>query len=350
MSIPSKRFDFLDQETNLGTFDFLDNNSSSIFNSSNNSFTGLPDDLDKFITDFYQSGKGDTPVKTSDDSLGIERAVKTVSGGIRDLSALNTRDLDNAIAGVIPNPTLQSAFRQVSARCKNNALSPFGYGRPFDMSMDCGNGNSANSAGGGCNTSQFSDLLSKLTNNQYNSSYRDINSLMNNLLALSNYGFNMNMCGAFGALLSSEAFSSLPSNSVSRVASVLLGSVNSAGNTLGALDIANVSQTRNLTPIAENPNGIINMFSNYNTPFKTKDTGLPGMNDRVFGAATIFDNNWNKSTHDDKLSIVNLGNYNKQFDKTLTSKVMSNIGDEDDLDNIFHDDTTLLKIVYPKAA
>lgn len=350
MGVPSKRFESLTQQTNIGTADFLDVNNSSIFNSPNNSFTGVTDDLEKFITDFYQSGKGDTPVKTSNDGLGIERAVKTISGGVRDLSTLNTRDIDNAIAGVIPNPTLQSAFRQVSTRCKNSALSPFGFGRPFDMNMDCGSGNSNHSGGGGCNTAQFSDLLSKLTGGSYNRSYRDINSMMNNLLALSNYGFNMNMCGAFGALLSAAPFTDLTNNSVSRLSSVLLSSVNSSGNILGALDIANVSNTRNLTPILENPNGIMNMFSNYQTPFKTKDTSLPSMTDRVFGAATIFDNNWNKSTYDNKLSIVNLGDYNKQLDKTITSKVMNNIGDEDNLDSIFSDENTLMKVAYRKAA
>lgn len=349
MSIPSKRFEFLSQETNIGTSDFLDTNSSDIFNSVNNSFTGITADLEGFITNFFQSDKTTTD-STSTDSLGVERVVNTISGGIRDLSALNTRDLDNAIAGVIPNPTLQSAFKQISSRCKNKAMSPFGYGKPFDMSMDCGGGSSINSAGGGCNTAQFSDLLSKLSGGAYNRSYNDINSLMNNLLALSNYGFNMNMCGAFGALLNSTNFSSLPTNSVSRAASVLLSSVNSVGNTLGALDIANVSQTRNLTPLSENPNGIINMFSNYNTPFKTKDTGLSNMSDRILGAATIFDSKWDRSTYDNKLSTVNLGTYNKQFDKTLTSRVMNNIGDENSLDSIFNDDTTLLKVAYSKAA
>ncbi len=350
MGVPSKRFESLTQQTNIGTADFLDVNTASIFNSPNNSFTGIPADLEKFISDFYQKGEGDAPVKEAGSSLGFERAVNTLSGGFRDLSTLNTRDIDNAIAGVIPNPTLQSAFRQISAKCKNKALTPLGFGKPFDMSMGCGDGNSNNS-GGGCDSAQFSDVLSKMTGGEYNRTYKDINNMMNNMLALSNYGFDMNMCGAFGALLTAAPFSTLPSNSVSRLSSVLLASVNSSGNVLGALDIASVSATRDLTPILENPNGIMNMFSNYKTPVKVKDTGLSSMTDRVFGAATIFgSSSWNKSKHDDKLSTVNLGNYNKQFDKTLTAKVMNNIGDEDDLDSIFNDENTLMKVAYRKAA
>ena len=350
MPIPSKRFEFLDQETNIGTSDFLNAKSSSIFNSPNNSFSGIDTDLESFLTNFFQSNKTDTNNNSTDNNsiLGNSRITGVLNGNLRDLSSLTTRDIDNAIAGIIPDPTLQSAFRQVSASCKNGALTPFGYGRPFDMSMSCGN--NSNSYGGGCNSAQFSNLLNKLTGGQYNQQYRDINSLINNLLALSNYGLNMNMCGALNALLNSPSFNTLPYNSVNRATSVLLSSANSSRNILGALDISNVTATRNLNPIAENPNGIINMFSNYTPPLKLKDTQLSNMNDRVFGAATIFDTSWDKSSHDNIPSIVNLGTYNKDFDRTMTAKLMETSGDEDNLNNIVSNNTGLLKIAYQLAA
>lgn len=351
MPTPSKRFEFLDKETNIGTSDFLDAKSSSIFNSSNNSFTGIDTDLEKFITNFFQADK--TPVSNTNTNnnniLGSSRITSALSGNLRDLSSLTTRDIDNAIADVLPTPTLQSAFRQASASCKNGALTPFGYGRPYDLSMACGGGNN-NSYGGNCNSAQFSDILNKLTNGAYNNNYRDINSLLNNLMALSNYGFNMNMCGAFQALLSSQTFNSLPYNAVNRSASVLLSSVNSSRNILGALDISSVSGTRGLTPLSENPNGIINMFSNYTPPLKTTANKLPNMSDRIFGAATIFDSNWDKSSYDNIPSIVNLGTYNKDLDKTLTAKVMESVGDEDDLNNVISNNTALLKLGYRAAA
>lgn len=351
MAIPSKRFDFLDQETNIGTSDFLDAKSSSIFNSSNNSFTGIDSDLEGFITNFFQQGKT-TPQEdtTNKNTLGIDRITGALTGSIRDLSSLNTRDIDNAIAGVIPDPTLQSAFRQVSASCKNSALSPFGYGRPYDLNMGCGNGIN-NSYGGGCNSAQFSNLLNKLTGGAYNSQYRDINNLMNSLLALSNYGMNMNMCGAFNALLNSSSFSSLPSNSVSRLSSVLLSTANSSRNILGALDISNATVQRpNTNPLLESPDGVVNMFSNYKQPLKMKSTGLAGMNDRVFGAATIFQDDWDKSKYDNIPSTVNLGKFNEEFDKTMTAKLMNNVGNEDDLDNIPTSNLGLLKLGYNLAA
>ncbi len=348
MPIPSKRFEFLDQETNISTSDFLNAKSSSIFNSPNNSFSGTDIDLESFITNFFQSNKTNTNTTNDNNVLGNNRLTSALNGNLRDLSSLTTRDIDNAIASIIPDPTLQSAFRQVSASCKNGALTPFGYGKPFDVSMSCG-GNSTN-YGGGCNSAQFSNLLNKLTGGQYNQSYKDINSLLNNLLALSNYGLNMNMCGAFNALLNSSSFNTLPYNSVNRAASVLLSSANSSKNILGALDISNVTATRNLNPIAENPNGIINMFSNYAPPLKLKDTQLSNMNDRVFGAATIFNANWDKSSHDNIPSIVNLGRYNKDFDRTMTAKLMQTSGDEDNLNNIISNNTGLLKIAYQLAA
>ncbi len=355
MAIPSKRFEFLDQETNIGTSDFLDVRSSSIFNSSNNSFTGIDADLEKFITNFFQSDK--TPVEnksaSTNNTLGLSRITGALTGNLRDLSSLTTRDIDNAIADILPTPTLQSAFRQVSASCKNGALTPFGHGKPYDLNMSCGDGNKS-SYGGNCNSAQFSNVLNQITGGAYNNSYKDINTTLNNLLALSNYGLNMNMCGAFNALLGSVGnptiFSSLPYNAVNRSASVLLASANSSNNILGALDIANVSGARNLTPLAENPNGVVNMFGNYKHPSKTIANKLPSMADRLFAAATIFNSNWDKSSYDNISSTVNLGKYNKELDKTLTAKIMESVGDEDNLNNIVSNNTALLKLGYRAAA
>lgn len=342
MTITAKRFDGLNEETNIGTVDFLSNASSSIFNSPNNELKDISADMESFLMNLVE---GTTPSDsgTTEDEFGLSRISKSLSGGIKDLSTLNTKTIDNAIAGMLPdNPIAQSAFRQISSQCKNSALTPAGFGMPFDPTIACGD--NTNSAGkNGCSSAQFSNLLSKMTNGAYTSVFTDANSILRNLIGLSNYGYDMNMCGVFSALASGMT-PNMTSGILNRASAVLLGSLSMVGNSVGVMDLA--SSTAGLNPILENPSGISSFFTNFTKPSSVTENGFSVFSDRALAAATLLDSGWDTSKEDSLLSIAQMGRNNKDLEDVLVSKVMDNVADEDSLSTIFSSDTDFMRAAY----
>lgn len=348
MTIAAKRFKVLDEETNVAVADFYSSTSSDIFNSPNNIVNEITTDLAAFV----DNAKGTSldsitsaitnstsialPASVADAASAIgsatqaaTRTAKGISGALKDISGLSTKSLDKLVSEALPdNPLVQSTFNKLSGSCKNKALSSGGLGKPFDVSLNC-NGSKRSGSSSTCNSSSYGDLLNKLTGGSYNSTWADGNAALKALVSLANYGYNLNLCGVFGAL--SSGISSDP-GVLSRASGSLLGTLSSAGNTLGVLDV--IKSSAGLHPLLENPSAISQVFSGVSIPNEIKEYGLPDLSSTIGEAVDSLDAGWDTSDFDDITSSAMLDASNNEMMDLLRSSVMENAVNEDALDEV----------------
>lgn len=316
MTILATRFKALDKEYNVPTVDMASLDTNDIFNTVRSELAQLkPVDME-FFGKGLQIPKVQLP-KIKDDTV---RAAKGALGSIKDLSKLSSKQIDSAIADMLPNnPLAQSAFSMMSSKCKTKGMSRFNMGKPFDASINCnGKKKKASSKSGGCSSNQFSDVLSKLTKGNYNSAFNDLNAALKNLVNLANFGYGMNMCGVFNALSTAAG---LNKNVLSRASGSLLGTLAAGKNILGVFDLAGSSVGLHTTK--ENPGGIKSVFKNLTMPKEIKQPGLAGFNERLTGSMELFDPKWNKSQFDNMTSSAVIPSANSALGASLKGQMMS---------------------------
>jgi hypothetical protein len=340
MAIAAKRFKFLNEETNVAVSDFI-SNTSDIFNSVNNEVKQLLGTTE----DFIKGAVKDSGIQGLKDKIPKDeiREVKQLYGNLKDLTKFSTKDIDNAIKDLLPdNPVVQSAFGKLSGSCKTKALSKGGLGKPYDANINC-NGKSRKANAGSCNSGELSNVLNKLTNGSYNAEFSDMNRNLKNLMALSSYGYDMNMCGVFGALSGS-----LNKDLLSRASGALLGQLSSGKNVLGILDLAGASA--GLHTLLEYPKGITDSLTNFKNPIEFLERDQVELGDRFKGAMTLFKDGWDKSDVDDLLSLSSVESYNSELDTTLSCGRLGNSFTEDELDEVFEDDDSVFSAAYSAKA
>lgn len=336
MTVTAKRFKFLNEETNVAISDFV-TNTSDIFNSVNNEVKELLGTTE----DFIKGAIKDSGIQGLKDQIPKDsvREVKQLYGDLKDITKFSTKDVDKAIRDLLPdNPIVQSAFGKLSGSCKNKALGKGGLGKPYDANINC-NGKKRQANAGSCNSGELGNVLNKLTNGNYQSEYSDLNRNLKNLVALSSYGYEMNMCGVFGALSGS-----LNKDVLSRASGALLGQLASDKNTLGILDLAGASA--GLHTLLEYPKGIKDSLTNFKIPSEVLDSGKMDLGERFTGAMTLFKNNWNRSEEDNLISLASVESFNSQLDESLSCSRLGNSFTENDLDVIFDDDDSVFSSAY----
>lgn len=340
MAIPAKRFQFLDNETNVAISDFLTADNQSILNSPNNDYKQIT----SVFSEFLGNSKQDIDLSFLKDKIGLGssakdpllRTTKDAISDIYDTSGFSPKDIDKLLSSYTKgNTQAQSALSQLSSRCKNKAAGIRNTGKAYPPSINC-NGKSRTANNSNCNTDQFGNALNKLTNGGFNYSYLDPNALLNAITSLSLSGYDMNMCGVFGALntLTNDI------NLLSRASSAIMGGLTSVGNTLGFVDLANSSA--GLYPLMSNPNGIRKATKSFNIPSEIRQRQYSNFSDRYSGALELYDNNWNRSGYDSGLSISSIDRGNGQLGNVFRSKVMDNIYTENNLNYAPSDDFNFL--------
>lgn len=320
MPIPAQRFDFLSEETNVATSDFY-SQGSAILNDKAQDLQELSADMHEFIQNAVQSSyeELDEMLKNavsevqsvSQVSKDTIREARSLFGSVRDLARDAPKQLEKAVGSLLPNnPIVQSMFKTMSSRCKQNAFGRGGLGKPYDTSVNCG-GKSRKAGSNGCDTGQFSNILNALSGGAYNSAFNDANSTLAAIMALGMYGYKMNMCGVFGALAS--AVGQNP-NLLSRAAGGLINGLSEDGNVLGILDLSNASAVLGLHALVENPGGIGKIVSGFKMPGEIGEmlsTGVDGLTERFQGALELFKPDMTQSLIDGVPSIEDFGdNYN----------------------------------------
>lgn len=394
MAISAKRFKFLDEETNVGVADFFDSKSADIFNSPNNELKVVTADLQALIASTTQCTKASidemkaatsgaisqakesmskatdaigqaksalNSVKatasnaisqakgtisdlksavTQSEAASMFRKAKGVYGDLRDVSKMGTKALDAAVGELLPNnPIVQSTFSKMASKCKTSALGSNGFGKPFDLSMNCNGKKRSTGGSNSCNSGQFSDVLNKLTGGNYQSSFSDLNQTLKNLMGLSKFGYNMNMCGVFGAL-----GAGLNGNVLSRAAGGLIGSLSSSKNVLGMFDLAGATAGLNVGLV--NPSAVSSLFGGFKIPSEIKQYDLGDFNERLNGAAELYNGDWTTSNYDDMLSIGDMGGSNGDLQACMRGETMNNMPSEDNLDAVFDNENDFRAVAY----
>lgn len=336
MSIPAKRFQFLDQETDVAIADFFSTKDAAILSSPNLEVPEIGADMQDFFSQLTQ------PAVTTATSTGndLVRQAKGALGSFQSLGTLSTKDIQGKIGELLPgNSTAQNAFKQLSSSCQSNSQKRMSPMKPYNSKINCGNGSRIGKNSGGCTPGSFNDLLNKLTGNAYGGTISDLNRTLQNLLNLAGMGYSMNMCGVFSALSPGVDL-----NVLGRAGGLLLGELGSTKNTLGVFDLAGA--TTGLAVLKEVPNGISNFLNNFTNPKEVKESGFGSLGDRLTGSMELFDPNWATSSFDGSLSTGFSDTYSGDLDKLLSSKAMDRTISADSLNDIPNDDMAFMSMAY----
>jgi hypothetical protein len=335
MTIKAERFKSLDNQTLIGVADFISAKSSDIYNSVNTAAKEITDDVRSFFENTLQV----TTVKPSVIIDKTVRAGKDAMGAVRDIGGFSDKDINKLVESLIPdNPAARSLFTKLGPKCSSKGLSSGAIGKPFDTSVDCG-GKKRKGKRNGCNSSEYANVLNKLTDGEYSATYKDVNGALQNLVSLSKFGYDVNLCGVFSALTGD-----LDSKVLSRAGGALLGYLGGNGNTFGLMDLAN--STAGLHILKEIPGGITTAFTNFKFPTDVLGRDIYSLAQRYTGAMQLLDDNWDKSKHDGMESISLTGKYNEHVDALLKAQRLNVRLDTSNLDAIPTDSSTFTSAAY----
>ncbi len=317
MAISAQRFTVLDRETNISTAKFKADMDSMILNDPANALKDANAQLQSLLDSANQ--KALEGKEALEDAFSqASRVVKDAASRVTDLASLPNEILGDFLSSITGgNLGLQKSLKSMLNKCSNKGLGYGTPGKPFDLSMNCGAGDiSLGQSGGkaGCDAGSFNDLLNKLTGGGYNASFKDLNSLLKSLMALSGYGYNLGMCGVFNALSQG-----MPKDILSRASGGLLSLLGSSGNTNGFLDVAKSSV--GLTPLLTNPDSIRGFFDNFKKPSNVKESSLANLADRALGGVELLDDRWNKSNIDGSLTIAQSSRNQKDLSDAFSAKL-----------------------------
>lgn len=311
--LPSQRFETFSKTQNIGITTVSSLKSSDVYNTVTNKLTEITDELRDIANSVTGTvlPKGVTLQNIGDKIDEAIRATKDTFTTIRDYTSMSVRDIENAIADLLPgDPTLQNMFRNLTSQCRDSALGSRPSFKPFKDAGKCGSGN------GKCDTVSTNGLFNKLTGGLIGAVTRTIQSLLDTLATLANLGYSAGMCKIFGALVEN-----LPSGVIQRGAAAVLAVQGGKGNTSAILDVtANMGR---VNPSREIPGLTKRVAENYKTP----DNFKPGTRDTLYeGYATALGSiqpGYNK-TEDDLTTIENLGKTNTELAETMQEYMGSN--------------------------
>lgn len=344
MAIAAQRFSLMSQETNVAVASFTKGMDSAVFNDPAKVLKEAQDGLTSLVGNLAQSSKNLLDGIDTDPLKAISRAAKDIKGQINDLKALPSKALDDVLGSLgLSNPSVTKGLKSILDRCSNNGLGKGLPGKPYDTSMNCGNGNismgKGGGAGNGCNAAGYNDILNKLSGGEYNAAFKDYNSALKGLMALSGYGYNLGMCGVFGALSKG-----LPTDVLGKAAGSLLSSLGVGGNVMGFMDVA--KSAVGLGTKALSPSSVTDFLGNFSAPSWLKETGLSDMADRVMGAAELVDDSWNTSEFDDALSLCSCDGFQDDLGDVFGASITDRSFDIGSLDDAPDDDATFFQGAY----
>ena len=258
------------------------------------------DDAKEMLGDIVPSGLND-----------VARVTKGLVSKINDLASLPSASIDMFTKNIGGSSTMAQSLKNIMASCSKQGLGYGIPGRPYSPSISCGGnsfklgsdsgyGNYSGYGSSSCNASNYGDLLNKLTNGDYGSSFNDYNKALQTLMSLSGYGYNLGMCGVFNALSSNL---NLDKFGLSKAAGGLMGIFAAGGKTNAFLDMA--ASTSGLFPGKYNP-GILSSFtSGYQIPSGVGGNGYRTLAERSYGAIDSVNGSWSSN---DRPGCLTLGN------------------------------------------
>jgi hypothetical protein len=331
MAVVAKRFSGMWESTNLPTFDLSTSGESGVLNAATNAVNDFMASAQALV-----SGESETPADAIEAALAeAERPTKPLVGSLQDIKKINLKEANKLVSSLLPNdPIVQNAFGKLSSSCKNKALKSKGLGKPFNPKLKC-NGAKIKGASGDCSSGTISDILNKLSGGAYKNTVSDMNAILDNLKALSNFGYKANLCGVFGIL-----GNGIPNTVLSKAMGGLMGDLSAAGNSLGLMDLS--KSAPGLNPLSYLPGGVGAALSSFAIPSGFKENAFGGLATGFGGAMTLFKDKWDSSAFDNIGSIAEIGNVTEDLADVSTAGLMENGLDMDNLDFIPQDDSDFL--------
>ena len=336
-SITAKRFQFLDNETNLATSDFFDQTTEGILNSPNNELKIPSPGIESFLANLTQSVDLSS-LTNKIPGMDSIRKTRDMLPNMSDMSNLLPQELSNKMSSLLPGDRLGGSFlNQLSSGCKERAGSWGSTGRRYREYNEY-NGNRRYSDSP-CSSDIFGNAINSYTGGKFDSKFSNINEQYSNLTSLSSFGSNIGMDGVFGAL--SEKMG-LDPNVLSRASGSLMGNLSSRGDIMGLMDVA--SSSGGLHTMLENPSSIVSVLNSFAIPNQVRQNDMGDFADEFDGSLSNIDSRWKQSDFDDLISTNGVSSPN--MSDLFRTKTMNNVFTEDQLNHPVIDDSAFLSISF----
>lgn len=350
MAIPAQRVKYLDHETNVGSVGFTSGMSSDIYTASQNLNEEFPSELFELVDSASQTDL-DVPMDIQDEiSTAMQAASRNLKGAISavaDFRSLPNKMLDGAISEIGSQfPGAAKGLKSLMQSCGPGSFNGgMGVGKPWDISMNCGNGKiglGKGSGGSGCNAVSYNDILNKATGGAYNAVFQDLNKLVSAAMGLAKMGYGAGMCGILGALTKG-----MGGDVLGRVTGGLLANQGLAGNVNAVFDIAKTAM--NVKPLLTVPGAASMFLNNFTKPKGMKDSGFSSLGASTLGAVeSIKEDAW----YDDE-GVLNIGiadKYREDLGDTFGSMLTDRTPSLSSLNTVPDDDMDYIQAGYMATA
>ena len=329
MAIAAQRFTFLDAQTNVPVANMLSQTSSDLLNSAQNDLKQLSTGLTNLLSTnalgpIQNALLSSTGISSIFSSLGQVRLTKDFFSSGINLLATPSAVLSNAaksLAGT--NPNTAKALTQLSSACQNSVLGGIGARKAQNPLISCGaTGMSRQAQLGGCDLNKLSAAIAAQSGGTFNPTIYDQFNLENAASLLGAAGYKSALCGVFSALTSSMT----SIDSVSRIASNLLGITATSGDIKSVIDIGTSLTKGNVPSIIPGISSLI--FSNYQKPSDSSDRDLSGLYTGLSSAMTNIDSNWSTDALTGSVCTKNLGGSNASNYQSINSLLLAGSGSD----------------------
>lgn len=350
MAIPAQRVKYLDHETNVGSVGFTSGMSSDIYTAAQNLNDEFPSELFELVESSSQTDL-DISMDVQDEITsameGASRNLKGAISAVADFRSLPNKMMESALGDISSQfPGAAKGLKSLMQSCGPGSFNGgMGVGKPWDISMNCGNGKIGLGKGGGgngCNAVSYNDILNKATGGAYNAVFQDLNKLVNAVMGLAKMGYGAGMCGILGALTKD-----MGGDVLGRVTGGLLANQGLAGNVNAVFDIAKTAM--NVKPLLTVPGAASMFLNNFTKPSGMKQSGLPSLGASTMGAVeSIKEDAW----YDDE-GILNIGiadRYRADLGETFGSVLSNRTPSLSNLNTVPDDDMDYVQAGYMATA
>lgn len=284
MALPAERIKSLRDDFNVPFADLTQQIDAEILNAK----TAISENITGPLGNIVDAGKEKiSAVKDAVENSDLVRSAKGAFGAIRDLSKITDADIDKYLFSLLPDTDAGaiSEMMKLAAKCRNKPAQFGGLGKPYDANVSCNNGNSKKAGSNSCDVSQFSNVLNALSGGNYKSVFEDLNKSLARIVGLSNFGYDMELCGVFGALMGGQNTSV-----VTRAAAGVLATLSGKAKVSSQMDVAKSIGTRSgIVPTREIPNLQNLSTANYKRPSNVKANQIKDNTDAYVSSLVIID-------------------------------------------------------------
>ena len=324
MTIADKRFQSLDQITNLPIADLFTANNLGVLNSVIQTGTSALSSLDSLLNSSGINSVLTAINNATGSNFSIARLTQDISTGVKDLTGMSVSQLSSTVFNTIG--TIGSTIGNVSSAISN--FQQLGTGvqqlilgavnNPVSLVNSITNGNITSIVGPiTSDINNISSLLNKVSNGSFPTNIIDQNSLNNFSVGLGIAGYAANLPNTFNAIASGI---SNPQTLLS-VGSSLVNNLANQKNTVGMTDIlgSNIGKTIN----AVDP-GITNKATGGFSNSTTTPNGITSLYNNFSSALTNSNPSWNIIPGTTTPSISNISN-NPSLVNAITTTAQQSI-------------------------